>query len=337
MDSNLLRFLRHSAISASMFAVAVYVPSGVVAPILICLSLMTQTLAAQSVHVSPIPLWPLDGARTGASAAHNVFLNPETSELIVVLPDANTPAGERVLRYGDPSWVRASLSAHIAPSGSGVLRYVYTVTERPGSRQRVGRVRLLLPELDAQLVPDQSGWPASFTATTQLDIASLAANSKLRLLTWTNSAGPAAIPGGGVLLVITSRFLPGFTDALIQGQVAHELTEEEVKSFPEPVAAAARRAMEIEWRSEGHVVMAPLFRAGTPKEVIAGNYHFGMSRMMVSGALKKESVFVSTVLTFLTGFLQHSPGMAAPSQLGAIATSPLEQEIAAALDLAFRQ
>ena len=295
-----------------------------------------QAQNGASARISPVPLWPLDGNRTGEYLKYSVFINPEAAEIVVVLPDSSSAPGERVLRYGNPAEVSASISVHIAHGAIAHDQYIYTVDEADRSRKRVNRVRLLLPQNDQSLASDSSVWSAASEGTELPDRATLTPAARMRLLTWTNPAIQPA-PVRGVGLRLSSSLLPGFTEAFVQGKVAHELTLQDVASFPDTIAASARVLLQPEWSSQRSLVLAPLFAADAPKKFIAENYYYGISRLSQTDSLDSNSSFVKAVLSLLDAYLRGNSSVFSTSDLNPLAPTALEREIATALQIAFGQ
>lgn len=285
-------------------------------------------------RISPVPLWPLDGKRTGVLANYSVFINPETSEIVILAPDPSKSA-PRELRFGLPIFVDASLAFSMLELGNGRRHYSFAITDSPRARQRTERLGLLLPANDSAMSPISAEWSFASTPTALADRGNPAHKDVMRLVYWTDpSHRPDRLQG--FTLGIQSSYLPGFAEAFLQGQVENPLTSQIVASLPEPVAAQARLFLQPEWSSQRHLAFAPLFAPDTPRRFIAENYFFGITRLTQTGVLETNSAFASAALASLQSFLQSEAEIPAFAPPGSPPRTQVEREIQKALDIAFR-
>lgn len=139
----------------------------------------------------------------------------------------------------------------------------------------------------------------------------------------------------GLGMTAVSSYLPGFADAFIEGNVANPLTAQALSGLPSDVAAQAAHFLQPGLGSSGCQVLAPLFRPGADKLVVAANYHYGIQSLTNAGSLNAKSAYVGALLDALAVFLQ-SGGTAALAIPTVAPSGPVETAIQQAVSLALK-
>jgi hypothetical protein len=156
----------------------------------------------------------------------------------------------------------------------------------------------------------------------------------MRIVRWSNPI----ITANQVYSLATrlqSTYIPGFTDAFVEGQVANQFTPADLKGLPDSVAAQVRAFLQPGIGSSGHTVLAPLFRPGASKPVIADNYYIGIKKLMRTRMLGQDSAYTGALSNALELFLQN--GGAGALTLPTVAPSTaLDSTIQQAASLAFK-
>jgi len=145
---------------------------------------------------------------------------------------------------------------------------------------------------------------------------------------------PKGLAIGGFRVV--SSYKPGLTLAYAQAAVESEYTEAAARTLPPAVAEQLSRIMSPDWDTAQVMTVGPKFTTGDPKELIAMDFHRGLSQLAVTGALKADSPFVSSAISALISHMQ-SPGSAGPPLDFLEKAAPgLETEVAVAMKLSLQ-
>lgn len=279
----------------------------------------------QQVMILPAPPW------TGQvnDANQHVFYDSAARQLVVVPAASAGPV--RQIRFDLPNAVNPAISYVVGRKTGGGIRYSYVLTDDPNSRQRSKSVSFLLPDHDSGLAVG-GAWPTSSQASSTPDRTATVALAAMRWIRWEDSSsGPGKITG--LTLNLTSTYLPGFADAVIEGLVPNPPTAAAASALDSTTAAQLARFLDPATQGHAALVLGPLFRPGASQVVIASNYSYGIHRLAQSGSLSGSSPYVQQALEHLGAFLR-SQGSVAFMPVQVAPSAGLEQQIQAGLNLA---
>ena len=134
-----------------------------------------------------------------------------------------------------------------------------------------------------------------------------------RLVSWqTTSSG--SIHGGLLALSLTSNYLPGFTEAFIQGQVQNPVTPAAIAALklPSDLSSKIQRFLEPAFNGQHHLVLAPFFPPGTDGRMIAANYHYALSSLTRGGLIDPKSTYIAETLQALAVYIESGGGLVVP-------------------------
>jgi hypothetical protein len=277
---------------------------------------------------SPIPIWN-DAILPDKPGA---FFDPGRNQVIIVL-SAPGEGGLRQLRYDVSNGTEASVEFSVQPLANGVLHYTYALNDAPRAPQRSKRVRMLLPAHDASLVASSNRWQFETEATTFPDRTATVRGGLMSFAAWRDpAAGEDKV--AGLIMGLDSKYLPGFIDTFVEGQVNNPLGPEILAALPAEIKQQAQHFLEPGTGNTPQIVLGPLFRPDTNKQIIAANYHFGISVLQRGGRIATDSSFAKQLLENLSVFLTGA-SKAGPVMPSAVPSSALEQVIQKALSLCF--
>ncbi len=276
----------------------------------------------------PAPLW------TGSPAdpAQHVYYDPRSHQVVVV-PAASGLATEAPQRFDLQDGARPSVYCSVVGEAGAALTYSYRVTDDPNSPQRTKRLDLLLPNHDSAL--SASGpWTFATQATSIPDRTATVPLASMRWAYWDDPA-PTAAKIVGLPLSLNSTYLPGFADAVSEGYVQNPVGGAALAGFDTATAAQLQIFLDPPTRGNLFILLAPLFRPGASRLVIAANYSLAIQQLARGGSLAPSSPYVQEEISRLGSFLQSQGEipLAAPKTA---AGSPAEMEIQQAMSIALK-
>ncbi len=247
-----------------------------------------------AIRRSSLPIWT--GQQVGGARALNLeaYYDPQTDEILLRAPGDGS--GEvRYDRFRIPAQPRPHVRSTVTPSGDGSFVYRYQLVDVSADHPRTTAFSLLVPGGDVTPQAEAAVWNLHTEQTNQPDRTTFRNFGTLARLVWTRPAGGSA-PGVEIRLV--SKLLPGFTSAEAVSSLDPPIPETALARLSPGTRAAVERM--LAQRGAYHpVVLAPLFAAETPKQIVAGSFHFGISRLVTRRELNGEGEFVRAVLPLL--------------------------------------
>ncbi len=285
------------------------------------------------IVMSPVPIWSQSSALQAPPAGQTAaFFDTAANQLVLVSSDALGSA--RQVRWDIPNATKAAVSFSIQ-SGPGGVAYTYALTDDPQALQRSKQLSILTPASDTGLESGASGsWQYSAVDSGLPDRTSAVNMGTMRWVRWRDaSSGKGKI--AGARFTMQSPYLPGFADAFVEGQVDNPITADALANLPPQIGGQAKQFLQPGIGSAPYIILAPLFRPGTSKHVIAANYHYGISALMRSSALGSAPAYSQQLLQSLGAFL--NAGATGAIALPSVApNSPVEKAIQQSVALALQ-
>jgi hypothetical protein len=238
-----------------------------------------------------------------------------------------------LLRLDIANGARPFISFNAKVSGRRIL-YSYVATDDIKAPQKSQKIGILLPDHDSDLSTGGT-WPSDKEATSLADSSPTVAFGKTRIVSWTDPS-TSSQKLSGLTFRIESTYLPGFADAYVWGKVANPLGDSDLRTLPESVRKELGPFMQSRYGQSTQMVLGPVFPPGTPKKIVAANYHFALQHLMGHNRLDRKSAFANSLLNSLTDFLGFpslDSSIVLPSERP---ESALEIEIDSAIRLALR-
>ncbi|MEW5251493.1 hypothetical protein [Microbulbifer discodermiae] len=264
-------------------------------------------------QLSAVPIWPEDGVIPPRLSGQYVFLDPGSGQMVLVYPrELDKPGtqatGElRVERLNLGNQVKASISSKVKVKKNSYA-YSYTLRNAKGARQAIANLKIPVPNLgqdDEVLAPGQWQSAKSESQVRALQMAIWSTSGYF--ISWYNydaekrEDGPKI--GAGQQLsgfYIGSELKPGITTAYVGSGHYPAMRE----AMPQAVLEQAVPLMSIEANNQDLLTIAPRFSRDTHKLIIAGNFHFGISRMVTHGQLDGNSPAVREALQVLNYYAE---------------------------------
>jgi hypothetical protein len=280
----------------------------------------------------PAPLWSDEAPERSRVTGETVFFDLARNQAVFLITE---PSGAlREARYDLPGAIEPSVWFTVKPGAEGVLDYSYVISDSGRSRQRTRSMKLLLPGQDVDMLPHNSAWPVRHEDAAVPDGNTKVPFGTMRWIVWEDH-GSSDAKVFGLSTGLSSKYLPGFTNATFEGKSEKPLTREIVVSLPTEAAAKAARFLEPGFGGRTVLVAAPIFRPDTPKQAIAANLHYGISSLRNQGQIAKDSAWAREALKSLSTFIE-SGGIAAFPAGTARPSGALEAEIANIVAIALR-
>jgi hypothetical protein len=264
--------------------------------------------APHSARLSPVPLYPPDGQIPEVFKEQFVFLDAETSDLVLAYPPVgplgrSTGASTRTVRRLElPRHVLPTITASVVRTQGGAYQYTYLVGNGPGARQAIGRWFLPVP---APKAPDPLALTSAAAAVGQGDgwkWSHFSFRPGEWAIQWESDAKRRLSSGPPASFVVTDRIKPGIVQAYVQGHVpAAGLPID----MPQAALIQLGKFQQFEFSSVVVLTIGPKFEPNTAKLIIAGDFHSVLSRLVGSGALSGDSPFVKQSLAQLEEFLSR--------------------------------
>jgi len=243
------------------------------------------------------------------------FFDSAKNQIVIILPGPQSGVPPSVVRYDLPNRVNPVISWSVVPLKLGGYSYSYSVFDNPQSKQRSSQISVLTPDHDTTLARgDTSPWQFSLAETDLPDRTSTVAMASMRSVSWTDpSASGAKI--SGLSLGLTSQYLPGFCDFFVSGQVLAPLTPQALALLPPSIIADLQRAISPGIGNVRRTAVCPVFRADTPKTIVASNFYLGIQRLANHGELDSASSYMQQLSSYLREFLSAggAGALAAPA------------------------
>jgi hypothetical protein len=261
-----------------------------------------------------------------------VYYTPETT--------GASPGQPTILRFGTHTLVYPDVTSKIAPTGDGTIHYTYDVTNGPHARQSVQKVRLVTFS-DSSPRASRLNWTANVTQHNERDLDTPTTGGAV--IDWTaNNANLSIAPGTAPQgFAVDSTSLPGFINMMFQGaSQSNQYSPDAVASLPKEVRDQLTRVFNAAQDAQSSMVIGPRFAKGTSQSTIAQNFFFGLQVLVVHRKLDRNSPFVQRAWQLLNDQLHSQDQMhldAASFDFKNDAKTPLEKEIANALENAFAQ
>lgn len=293
-----------------------------------------QAQSAQpTVVMSPVPFWH-NSSLSSLNGQPAAFFDLQQGQLVVVIPDQFSVGRYQQLRYGIPNGTKATINFSLQPSATGAINYTYNLNDDPQARQRTHDFYILLPSHDSTLQAATGVWPCGFVDTAIPDRTSTVALGMMRMVRWTDPA-PNASKVYGLTTGLQSMYLPGFAQAFVEGLVASRFTHADLIGLPDNVVAQVQRFFEPGIGSSALTVLAPLFLPGADKLVVADNYFTGLTKLLHTGMLPKDSAYTNALLSAINLF-RDTGGEGTLMLPGVMPTNALDATIQEAASLALK-
>lgn len=281
---------------------------------IVCVS-ASLALAQQQPSVaqlSPVPIWPENGVIPPRLSDKYVFLDPERGQIVLAYPqELGKPGAEdtgelHVQRLNLGNQVKASISA-IVEMRENRYGYRYSLRNEKGARQAIANLKISVPNLgqkDEVLGPRQ--WQRAKSASKIRALQMAIGSASGFFLNWYSYAeerkGGPKIKAGQQLsgFYIDSELKPGITTAYVGSGHYPALRE----AMPQAVLKQAVPLMSIEANHQNLLTITPRFSRDTHKLIIAGNFHFGISRMVTHGQLDGNSPAIREALQVLNYYTE---------------------------------
>ncbi|MBI2685895.1 MAG: hypothetical protein HYX27_06245 [Acidobacteria bacterium] len=279
--------------------------------------------------MSPVPFLTTDAHNKVLSdKKQSAFFDSKRNQLVLFVANlSDGPLEER--RYDIPNATRANLNSSVATSDGKIFHYTFSLTDHPQTPQAAARLALFLPGSDNTLECTVARWAFTRQPTDIGDRVSAVHGGKMAYAVWEYSAkSPAAFQQA----VLRSTYKPGFADAYVSGRVAKPLTSDGLAGLSPELVQQVQDFLTPGIGSNHHLVIAPIFRPGLSKEVIAANFHYGISVLMNNGSLARDSAYSRELLNNLSAFLGEQglgAGIATPVAKPATALEVSIQQAAA--------
>jgi hypothetical protein len=228
----------------------------------------------------------------------------------------------------------------IAPTDDGSFHYTYDVVNSSHARQSIQKVRLVTFS-DSSPRASRLKWAANVTQHSERDLDTPTAGGAV--IDWTSTNASLLIAPGGTVpgFAVDSTSLPGFVNMMFQGaSQSNQYTPDAVASLPKEVRDQLARVLNPARDAQSTMVIGPRFAKGTSQSTIAQNYFFGLQVLVMHRKLDRNSPFVQRAWQLLNDQIQSQDQMrldSASFDFKSDAKTPLEKEIANALEVAFAQ
>jgi hypothetical protein len=279
-----------------------------VLPLIILLFVSIGLLGQESANtyvgavVSPIPPFSDDVTILNATSKNHVFIDPRTSELVIVYSDNGVPITRRI-----------PLRAHIDPFFKVTIgheedgNYIYSYVLRNGSRAQDRIVSWTMPvpregddhagqqTVHALIAGNPSLWDSKEDTVVNAE----------RRLKWVARSLEAGVGAGKEIsgFSLRSRLRPGFVETYVSGGPGVNAAE-----FPENVAAELRRLEMSRLGGKTALILAPKFSPEATSIEIASDYYRGMRILSDNGYLDPEALFSTEALNILHDYLVSVSG-----------------------------
>jgi hypothetical protein len=293
----------------------------------------------------PVPTWPADGNIPAELKNKYVFVDLEKNEYVLAYPsNLGTPAFEKdgpaplkIARYELLRNVDPDVAVEVTRSGSGKVKYAYTVTNRAAAKQSIDQWLLVVP---LQAAGDSINHPAGW-----FSILQKGRTFKLKNPEWIRG-GAAAVwsfekdteviqPGSTKKgFEIESNLKPGFAIGYFSRAESVAATVATSGNIPKAVKDQLDPLLSIEYNSKTVLTIGPKFDKAVDDRTVALDFIEGINSLSRSGALDANSEFVKNTLSDLKGIAPSAGGAAV--KLTAQARTPMETEVLNALRAALR-
>lgn len=263
----------------------------------------------------------------------HIYFDASRNQLVIA--DRNWgPGAPNVSRFDVPNGAALLISSTVKVLDGDRFSYTYVASDDINAPQRPQRIGILLPEHDGTLTTS-GAWPSQRDVTSLPDNSATIPFGKMRIVSWVDPS-PRPQPISRLPLQLGSSYRPGFSDAYVWGKVEKPLSEADIRRFSDATRKELEAYAESGYGRSRQMVIAPLFRADTPKKIIAANYHFSLQHLAGHGRLGKQSTFTQALLQSLTAFLASPAADGKFIMPSERPLTPLEIEVDNALRLAFR-
>jgi len=283
--------------------------------------------------MSPVPFWH-DNSLQALNGRPGAFFDLPNGQLVIALPNTASASGYDQLRYGIANGADAAVVFSLQPSGVGMISYAYGLNGAPQARQQTQRFYILLPSHDSTLASPRSAWAFELENTTIPDRTATVALATMRMVGWTDPA-TAASKVFGLAVELQSTYLPGFANAFIEGRVANPFTAAALAGLPANIVAQVGNFLQPGIGSSTRTVIAPLFRPGADKLVIADNYSMGITELLRTGGLRQDSSYAVALLSAVNLYRENG-GEGALTLPDVTPTNALDGTIQQAASLALK-
>jgi hypothetical protein len=276
---------------------------------------------AASAFLSPIPLYPANGAVPDELSGNYVFLDGTTHDLVISYPADLAISGTPAL--GSRTELRIELKTHVNPmvyvsfstDPSGRLKYAYTIVNQPPATRDIASWSLTVPipgsnlpvravdqEFVARHVPELStpaGWTTSMSPP----------EKGLATIRWSKS-GTTGIALSSALsgITVSSPLLPGFVHINFAGSASDAGLE--LSSLPSAVRSAVDAFNATSFNQVTVLNLGPKFPVGTNKLTIAANFLEGITSLTMRNYIRADSPFVKEATAALTAYLKGAESAA---------------------------
>ncbi len=236
----------------------------------------------------------------------------------------------------------------------GTLEYEYTVRNGPSAKLPVMVWNLVLPEIsDSDRTETPNFWGSGRSRSGISIVRDTLSNQETGgLLSWYKNDPRSvvdryvsAIHPGETLSgyrIITDK-LPGFTNAYFRGG---EMANVGFDVAPDIIREQLVPVLDFSFNSQVVVTLAPKYPADTHPMWLVRDFYQGIEQLVGTGQLDATSAFVREARSVLENYLyalgessvERPEDFVGPSlQTNAAPTTPLEEEIAAVIAIAFRR
>lgn len=280
------------------------------------------------VMFSPVPLWSGTGAIPDGLAEHNVFLKPETQE-VLVLEDAADGTGKKIrfsFELRNQAYTEVGARASKNPN-SAIHTYTYSLRATARSRRGIEQFSLLVPQEDAGFSARGIEWEPSDEITQKAERPAHK-HIPLKYVHLKAKASNGILPGQSSSLQITSTNLPGYIQAVVRSRAGKVLTKFDIDSLPEKIAEKLALLSSPEFDGSVQLTVGPKFVPGTPRDIIAANIQVAIRHFLARNQLQHDSPFVTGALSTLENYIaSESQSSLVGTQLNFLAAAKTAREI----------
>lgn len=243
-----------------------------------------------------------------------------------------------MLRFGAHSFVDPEVESTVTSAGDGHFHYMYRVGNGAHARQPIRKISIL-DYSDSSPRSEGANWTAHVEQHKERDLGTPSMSASV--IEWTSSAAAPSIAPGSARqrLAIDSASFPGFVSMVFQGESkSTEYTPEAVATLPQDVRDQLAGLMSPARDQQSTMVIGPRFAKGTSQAIVCQNFDFGIQVLARHKQLDANSPFVQNARRVLSSQLQSNDSIqlnSASVDFTRDAQTPLEKEIANALEIAF--
>jgi hypothetical protein len=300
--------------------------------------------AAVSAVLSPIPLYPANGAIPAEMSDKYLFLDGATRDLVISYPASL--ATSDVPMAGPRTEVRVEMKTHVSPfvyvqfspDTSGRIRYGYTIVNEARATRDIASWSIAVPHPGSNL-PARAVDRASVEANTPAAvtprgwrIATAAPDRGRVTMTWAKTGDVGVAPNAMLSGVsVSSPLLPGFVRLTFAGSSADAGVD--LSAIPAAVKKALDDFEATNFNQVTVLSLGPKFPVGTNKLAIAADLLEGITVLTQHKHLRSDSPFLTEATAALRAYLNGAQDAAdGPASDYVGPAVHLEQQPAAGLE-----